>query len=70
MVMFNTAREKHNLSHAISGYNYALPAHLGMSVEALAALMNGRLEVARARFATPPRQDLHARRVFGRKGVG
>lgn len=48
-VVFNTAPGRRNLTQAVSGYNGYLPAHLGISAESLAALMNRHLDAARAR---------------------
>jgi hypothetical protein len=66
--MFNIAPGKGNLTRAASGYDGYLPAHLGISAESLAALMNQHLEAARARFAAPPRRYVDAPRPFGGKG--
>jgi len=69
-VVFTTSREKRNLSRALTGHTSALPPHLGMSAEGLAALMNEQLQAARGRPAAPPRRYAYTPPAFGRKGVG
>jgi hypothetical protein len=70
LVVFTSSREKRNLSRALTGHTSALPAHLGISAESLAALMNEQLQAARGRPAAPPRRYGDTRPAFGRKGVG
>jgi hypothetical protein len=70
LVVFTTSRAKRNLNRALTGHTSSLPAHLGMSAESLAALMNQQLQAARGRPAAPPRRYADTPRAFGRKGVG